>query len=77
MKKLGFFALLLWAAAIFGECRSLYQFCTSDFEPSYKREIIYGVATFTGLGAIVGYFNIHDTPPKPIPVTPVHGTTQL
>lgn len=51
-------------AILFGEIRCIYQFCTSDFEPSYKREIIYGVAAVTGLGAIVGYIDIADTPQK-------------
>lgn len=47
-------------APIFGEMRCIYQFITSDFKPSYEREIIYGVATITGLGAVVGYINIPD-----------------
>lgn len=62
----GFFIgyILLAVLLIFGELRCLYQFVTSDFEPSYKREIIYGVGTFTGFGVIIGYLNIHDTPEK-------------
>lgn len=48
--------------ALFGEARCIYQFCTSDFKPSYKREIIYGVSMVTGTGAFMGYFNFHDTP---------------
>lgn len=52
--------VLLWVLAIIGEVRCIYQFATSDFEPSYKREIIYGAAAITGFGAIVGYFNIAD-----------------
>lgn len=55
------FVLLIYAALIFGEIRCIYQFCTSDFEPSYKREVIYGVASCTGLGTVVGYINISDT----------------
>lgn len=51
---------ILWALGIFGEIRCIYQFFTSDFEPSYKREIIYGIGSFTGLGAVVGFFNIPD-----------------
>lgn len=54
--------VLIWALSIFGEIRCIYQFFTSDFESSYKREVVYGVAAVTGLGAIVGYINIHDTP---------------
>jgi hypothetical protein len=54
--------LLLWLAAIVGEIRCIYQLLTSDFKPSYKREIIYGVCTITGIGAVVGYINIPDEP---------------
>jgi hypothetical protein len=54
------FVILLGALALFGEIRCIYQFCTSDFKPSYTREIVYGAAAVTGFGAIVGYMNIHD-----------------
>jgi hypothetical protein len=60
--KLGLFISLLWIAAIIGEIRCLYQFFTSDFKPSYKRECVYGISAFTGLGVIVGYINIADEP---------------
>lgn len=53
-------AFLLIFILIFGEVRCIYQLFTSDFKPSYKREIIYGVGVFTGLGSIIGYFNIPD-----------------
>jgi hypothetical protein len=49
---------ILWAAPVFGYVRCVYKFCKCDFEPSYKAESIYGIGTFTGLGAIIGYFNI-------------------
>jgi hypothetical protein len=61
MKKLIVFNYLLAIAILFGYCRCAYQFCTSDFKPSYKREIVYGVGVCTGLGAIVGYINIPDS----------------
>lgn len=32
----------------------------SDWKPSYKREIIYGVSALVGFGCIVGYINIPD-----------------
>jgi hypothetical protein len=60
--KGGLLVIFIWIAAIIGEIRCIYQFCTSDFEPNYKREIVYGVAACTGLGAIVGYINIADNP---------------
>jgi predicted membrane-bound spermidine synthase len=57
------FVSILVMLGIIGEIRCIYQFFTSDFEASYKREIIYGVSACTGIGAVVGYFNIADTPP--------------
>lgn len=57
--------LIIIGLGIVGEIRCIYQFFTSDFEPSYKREVIYGVGMCTGLGAVIGYTNIPDTPKKP------------
>lgn len=56
--------VVIWALAIIGEVRCIYQFFTSDFEASYKREMIYGFSAITGIGAIVGYINIADEKPK-------------
>jgi len=47
--------------AIIGEIMCIVKFCKSDFEPSYKREAIYGISCITGIGCIVGYFDIPDT----------------
>jgi len=79
--KLGFFAILLWAAALIGEIQCIYKFCTSDFKPSYKREIIYGVSMCTGIGAITGWMNFPDEPETSVaPITtqpvPVVDTTK-
>lgn len=60
MKTGVFLYIVLAFTIIFGEIRCIYQFITSDFKPSYEREIIYGVAAITGLGAVVGYINISD-----------------
>lgn len=60
----GLFAILLIIALIIGEIRCYYQFFTSDFKPSYKREIIYGIG-LVGPGAVIGWFNIPDAPPDP------------
>jgi hypothetical protein len=57
------YLLVIWLMgilAIVGEIRCIYQLLTSDFKPSYKREIIYGVAAVTGVGAAIGYLNIPD-----------------
>lgn len=56
--------IAIWAIALIGEIKCIVKFCNSDFEPSYKREAIYGVAMCTGAGAIVGWINIEDTKPK-------------
>lgn len=42
----------------------VWKFLDSDFEPSYKREVIYGVGVVTGLGCVVGYMDFPDTPKK-------------
>lgn len=60
--KAGLFVILIWIAAIIGEVRCIYQFCTSDFQPSYKRECIYGISMITGIGAVTGYMNFPDEP---------------
>lgn len=56
------FILCLIIALAFGYVRCAVKFFTSDFEPSYKREVVYGIGTFTGFGCIIGWFNIEDTP---------------
>ena len=56
-------AFLFWTFYIVGEIICFAKFFDSDFEPSYKREIIYGVSAFTGVGGVVGYMNFPDTPP--------------
>ena len=53
---------LFWLFFIIGEVRCIYQFFTSDFKPSYKREMIYGFSAITGIGSVVGWFNIPDEP---------------
>lgn len=53
--------IAIYILGIIGEIRCFYQFFTSDFESSYKREMIYGLSAITGIGAVVGYINIPDT----------------
>lgn len=63
MKKIFSIWLIVVAFAIIGEVRCIYRFCTSDFKPSYKRELIYGVGMVAGYGIIMGYIpEIKDTP---------------
>ena len=62
MKKTsGCLTLLLAVFLSAGEVLSVIKFVKSDFKPSYKREIVYGVGMVTGLGVIIGYFNIKDS----------------
>lgn len=46
--------------AVIGWIRCLTHFVRADFEAPYKAEIVYGVGTFTGAGAIIGWININD-----------------
>jgi hypothetical protein len=60
MKK----AILIWVLivglAVFGEVRCIVKAVKCNWEPVGKAEIVYAGASITGLGAIVGYFNIED-----------------
>lgn len=59
---IGYYLLIIGIvlAALSGEFLCIYKFCTSDFEPSYKREIVYGGSAILGIGCVVGYFGIKD-----------------
>ena len=57
---MGLFTLLLYILLGIGYIRCTYKFFTSDFNPIGKREIVYGIGTFTGFGVIIGWFNIND-----------------
>jgi hypothetical protein len=51
----------LYIFLIVGYVKCVYKLIKADFEPSYKREIVYGIGTVTGLGVIIGWFDIPDT----------------
>lgn len=61
-KSLGgsIFTLLLWLLFFIGYVRCIYKFVNCDFNPIGKAEIVYGVGSVTGIGGIVGYFDIED-----------------
>lgn len=51
---------LIWILLLVGEVRCIYKMLTCNWEPIGKAEVIYTVGTFTGLGGIIGYFDIED-----------------
>jgi len=53
--------LLVILILSFGEVICAVKMIKSDWDPIGKREIIYTVSFFTGLGSIVGWFNIEDS----------------
>lgn len=63
-----FIVVLVLVMGFIGEFRCIYKFFTSDFEPSYKREVIYGVSALVGVGSITGWVDIEDTKPAAVPV---------
>tara|TARA_R110002096_G_scaffold398807_1_gene594944 strand:+ start:313 stop:498 length:186 start_codon:yes stop_codon:yes gene_type:complete len=60
MNKSGYVMILVWLLLITGEVRCIYKAATCNWEPIGKAEIIYTASAFTGLGCIVGWFNIED-----------------
>lgn len=72
-KAIGAFVIVQIIVAILalaGWVQCLVKFVNCDFKEPYKAEIIYGIGTFTGAGAIIGWINIDDTPATPVaPVT--------
>lgn len=54
------FTVMLGIFMTIGEVMCIVKCISSDWEPSYKREIIYGASALSGIGAIVGYLNIPD-----------------
>jgi hypothetical protein len=63
MKKLkigAIVSIIIYSFLIVGYCRNVYKFVTCNFEPIGKAEVLYGIGTFTGLGGIIGWFDIKD-----------------
>lgn len=55
-------ASLLWIAiciaALVGEVKCVIKIFECDFEPSYKAEVLYTASALTGIGCVVGYFDL-------------------
>jgi hypothetical protein len=47
-------------AGIIGEVRCIYKALSCNWDPMGKAEIIYTASACTGLGAVVGWFDIED-----------------
>ena len=60
MKNLGIVGGIVVIALLFGEVRCIYKMVTCNWEPVGKAEVIYTLGTFTGLGCVIGYFDIKD-----------------
>lgn len=58
MKQLRNLFLIIVFAYVVGYVRCVVKFVQCDFAPSYKAEVIYGAGVFTGLGGVVGWFDI-------------------
>ena len=60
MKKLGIIYLIIVAVIVIGEIRCIYKALSCNWEPIGKAEVIYTGAALTGLGAVIGWFDIED-----------------
>lgn len=57
---IGFLYIIFCIMYFIGYIICIVKFVNSDFKPSYKRELIYGISLATGVGGITGYLNIED-----------------
>lgn len=60
MKAVTVIVFFVYLLLIFGEIRCIYKMVTCNWEPVGKAEVIYTIGSFTGLGSVIGYFNIED-----------------
>lgn len=58
--KLRWVMFVIYVLMIIGEIRCIYKALTCNWEPIGKAEMWYTSAACTGLGSVVGYFNIED-----------------
>ncbi len=56
----GIVYLIVCVLLLVGEVRCIYKCFTCNWEPIGKAEAVYTISACTGLGAVVGYFNIED-----------------
>ena len=62
----GILIFLFVILGLIGEVRCIIKAINCDWEPSGKAEVIYTGASLTGLGAVVGWIHIEDSPESDI-----------
>lgn len=55
-----FIQLAIMVLALVGEVKCIIKAVNCNWDPVGKSEVIYTVAACSGLGAVVGYFDIED-----------------
>lgn len=60
-----YLALFVVLLMVLGEIQCIVKAIKSDWETVGKREIIYTASFLTGIGSIVGWFNIEDSVERP------------
>jgi hypothetical protein len=60
MKKLIIIQIVIVVLSLAGEIQCIYKAVKCNWEPIGKAEVIYTASACTGLGAIVGWFDIKD-----------------
>lgn len=55
-----FIQIAIMVLALVGEVKCIIKAVNCNWDPVGKSEVIYTVAACSGLGAVVGYFDIED-----------------
>ena len=55
-----FLALAIFVLIVVGEVKCIVKAINCNWQPIGKAEVIYTASAFTGIGCIVGWFNIED-----------------
>jgi hypothetical protein len=55
-----FLALAIFVLIVVGEVKCIVKAINCNWQPIGKAEVIYTASAFTGVGCIVGWFNIED-----------------
>ena len=55
-----FLGILVVLAMLVGEIRCMVKMVRCNWSPVGKAEVLYTIGTFTGTGAVIGWFDIED-----------------